>query len=77
MYGSKVKISKSLKNRFKIDEDIDGECEGIVDFATTKQIINGHVVYRDAFGNSVVIIDDVRIVAPSIDELEDELARRK
>lgn len=60
-----------------MDEDIDEEGEGIVDFVITKHIIDGNVVYCDAFGNFVVIIDDVRIMAPSIDELEDELGRRK
>lgn len=60
-----------------MDEDVDEEGEGTVGLKKTKHKLLEHPVYNDASGNYVVIMDGERIVAPSLDELEDELQRRQ
>ncbi len=58
-----------------MDEDIDEEGEGTIDLVETEHTVEDHKIYRDAFGNYVVIVGGDRIVASSLDELKDEVQK--
>ena len=60
-----------------MDEDIDEEGEGTVGLRASEDKIDGHVVYRDAFGNYYVRIDGEDYTAPTLGDLQEMVSRWK